>query len=177
MTAAVWAGCSAPGPAREPAPDSTAVTSVASVAHPPWYARNRTIELTGDGQPDSIRVEAVGTRPDSLQITLSIFVAGERKHREEWGSSYELALLDSSFRIGPRVDAFLRAQLDTVLASVVVEPIDAPTVRLMAEDSAVLAGLASRPKQRITFSYGYETTVRLVWDAPRARFVRLWSCC
>jgi hypothetical protein len=75
------------------------------------------------------------------------------------------------------VNAVVRAKLDSVLASVVVERLDAPAVRLMAEDSAVLAGLEPRPTHRVSFSYGYETTVRLVWDAPRERFVRLWSCC
>ena len=54
---------------------------------------------------------------------------------------------------------------------------DAPGVRLMAEDSAILSGVEPRPTHRISFAYGYETTVRLVWDAPRQRFVRLWSCC
>ena len=120
-----------------------------------------------------MHLEAVGTRVDSLHITLTLIVAREVKHRETWGSSYQLALADSA----ARTDAFQRAQLDSVLESVVVEPLDAPNVRLMAEDRAVLAGLEPRPSHRISFAYGYETTVRLVWDAPRARFVRLWSCC
>jgi hypothetical protein len=47
----------------------------------------------------------------------------------------------------------------------------------MAEDTAVLAGIEPRPIQRISFSYGYESTTRLVWDASRKAFVRLWSCC
>jgi hypothetical protein len=122
-------------------------------------------------------MEALGARPDSLRITLSFVVAGEEKHREQWGSSYELALLDSATRVGPRVDVVLRAQLDSVIASVVVQRLDAPGVRLMAEDTAVLARLDPRPTHRVSFSYGYETTTRLVWDAPRKRFVRLWSCC
>jgi uncharacterized membrane protein (DUF441 family) len=71
----------------------------------------------------------------------------------------------------------LRAKLDAVLASVTVQRLDAPGVRLMAEDSAVLAGLVPRPTHRVSLSYGYETTVRLVWDAPRERFIQLWTCC
>jgi hypothetical protein len=119
----------------------------------------------------------VGARPESLRVTLALLVDGEEKHREEWGSSYEVALLDSTTRAASNVNAVVRAKLDSVLASVVVERLDAPAVRLMAEDSAVLAGLEPRPTHRVSFSYGYETTVRLVWDAPRERFVRLWSCC
>ena len=149
-------GCPASEPADAPAP---------------WYRSARTLDLTGDGQADSVRLEAVGTRPDSLRVTLSLLVGGVEKHREAWGSSYELALLDSATR------GIVRAKLDSVLASVVVERLDAAGVRLMAEDSAALAGLEPRPTHRVSFSYGYETTVRLVWDAPRERFVRLWSCC
>ena len=165
--AAVLASLAALGcPASEPA-DAPA----------PWYLSARTLDLTGDGQADTVRLEAVGTRPDSLRLTLSLIVGGVEKHREAWGSSYELALLDSTTRVSPQVRAIVRAKLDSVLASVVVERLDAPGVRLMAEDSAALAGLEPRPTRRVSLSYGYETTVRLVWDAPRERFVRLWSCC
>ena len=143
----------------------------------PWYHGSHTIDLTGDGQADSVRLEAVGTRPDSLRVTLSLVVNGQEKHRAVWGSSYELALVDSATRVGPPVNAALRAKLDSVLASVTVQRLDAPGVRLMAEDSAVLAGLVPRPTHRVSFSYGYETTVRLVWDAPRERFIHLWTCC
>jgi hypothetical protein len=169
-------GCHASERANEPPRDGTS-ESAAVVASAPWYRRTRTLDLTGDGHADSVRLDAVGARPDSLRVTLRILVSGQEKHRERWGSSYELALLDSSVRVAPEVGAILRAKLDSVLASVVVQQLDAPGVRLMAEDSAVLAALEPRPTQRVSFSYGYETTVRLVWDAPRERFVRLWSCC
>jgi hypothetical protein len=99
------------------------------------------------------------------------------KHRSAWGSSYELALADSATRANRGPDALLRARLDSVLASVVVERLDAPGVRLAAEDSAVYAALDPRPSHRVSFAYGYETVVRMVWDAPRSRFVPLWSCC
>ena len=169
-------GC--PGSEPADAPAELTPESAAAVAAPaPWYRRMRTLDLTGDGRADSGRLEAMGTRPDSLRVTLSLLVDGEEKHREAWGSSYELALLDSADRVSPNATAVVRAKLDTVLASVVVQRLDAPGVRLMAEDSAVLAGLEPRPTHRVSFSYGYETTVRLVWDAPRERFVRLWSCC
>jgi hypothetical protein len=173
-------GCPAGEPDRERNRDArptSAGESAASAAAPPWYRRARALDLTGDDQADSLRLDAVGTRPDRLRITLLLIVRGAVKHREEWGSSYELALMDTSRRGRPQVAALLRAQLDSVLSSVRVERLDAPGVRLLAEDSAILSRLEPPPTHRISFAYGYETTVRLVWDAPRQRFVRLWSCC
>ena len=169
-------GCPPGETADQPARDTTR-ESVAAVPPLPWYRRARALDLTGDGRADSVRLDAFGTRPDSLDIRLSFVVSGEEKHREEWGSSYELALVDSAARVDPRVDETLRARLDSVLASVVVQRLDAPGVQLMPEDTVVLARLDPRPTHRVSFSYGYETTARLVWDAPRTRFVRLWSCC
>ena len=184
LTAAIAAssviGCSAGEPDRGAERDAranAAANSVARAAPPPWYRRARALDLTGDGRADSARLDAVGARPDSLHITLALIVGGAVRHREEWGSTYELALTDSSLRRRPQVDALLRARLDSVLSGVLVQRLDAPGSRLMAEDSAILAGLEPRPTHRISFSYGYETTVRLAWDAPRQRFVRLWSCC
>jgi len=159
-------------------PTRSSISESASASAPrPWYRRVRTLDLTGDGVADSVRLEATGSRPDSLGITLALIVNGHEKHLEAWSSSDELAELDSASRLPSRVATVLRARLDSVLASVIVQRLDAPGVRLMAEDSAVLSGLHPRPTQRISFSYGYETTVRLVWDAPRERFVRLWTCC
>jgi hypothetical protein len=104
-------------------------------------------------------------------------VNGAEKHREEWGSSYELEFRDAAARRGAQVEAFLRARLDTVLASVSVEPLEGRTPGLMAEDSAILKDISPWPKERIIFSYGFESQPNLFWDAPRSRFVRLWSCC
>lgn len=180
IVASAVLGCLSGEPDRGSERDAmanAAADSVARAAPPPWYRRARALDLTGDGRTDSARLDVVGARPDSLHITLALIVGGTVKHREDWGSSYELALIDSSLRGRPQVDALLRARLDSVLLGVLVERLDAPGVRLMAEDSAILAGLEPRPTHRISFSYGYETTVRLAWDAPRQRFVRLWSCC
>ena len=174
--AALLLGCPAGEPKGETRGETRGEPDRAAAAAP-WYRRARALDLTGDGQADSARLDAVGARPDSLRITLTLIVDGAVKHREEWGSSYELALADSSLRGRPRVDTLLRARLDSVLSSVVVQRLDAPGVRLMAEDRAILAGLEPRPTHRVSFSYGYETTARLAWDAPRQRFVRLWSCC
>lgn len=53
-------------------------------------------------------------------------MGGAVRHREQWGSSYELALMDTSRRGRPQVAALLGAQLDSVLSSVRVERLDAP---------------------------------------------------
>jgi len=180
LAAAAVVGCPAGEPDRGSEQAATAKAAADSIVHAapsPWYRRARALDLTGDGRVDSARLDAVGVRPDSLHLTLALIVDGTVKHREEWDSSYELALADSSLRGHPQVDALLRARLDSVLSGVIVQRLDAPGVRLMAEDSAILASLEPRPTHRISFSYGYETTVRLTWDAPRERFVRLWSCC
>ena len=169
-------GCSASETTND-LPSDTASDPAVAVEPAPWYRSTRVLDLTGDGRPDSVRLEATGARPDSLDIALVLIVDGREAHRERWGSSYELALLDSAARARPRVDSVLRARLDSVLESVTVERLDAPGVRLMAEDNAVLVGIDPRPTERVSFSYGYESTTRLVWDAPRERFVRLWSCC
>ena len=159
-----------PAPSPEPKSEGTTDPII-------WYHEARTMDLTADGHADSVHLEATGTRADSLQVSLTLFVNGEEKHREEWSSSYEVMLRDTTGGGRASLDAFVRARLDAVLASAIVEPLSAPSVRLMAEDSAILAGLAPRPTHRVSFSYGYETAVRLVWDAPRERFVRLFSCC
>jgi hypothetical protein len=124
-----------------------------------------------------VHIEAHGTLPDSARVILAIFVDGVEKHREEWGSSYELALVDSAARALPRGETVLRAKLDSVLASVTLSRIDAADMRLTAEDSAPLSRLSGPPGHGVSFSYGYETMVRLAWDAARAEYVRLWSCC
>jgi hypothetical protein len=171
-----------PGPVRnEPgssAPSTRdAVASPADHAAAPWYRRARELDLTGDGRPDSVQVEADGSLPDSVRVVLAIFVDGVEKHREEWGSSYELALVDSAARALPRAETVLRAKLDTVLESVSLRRIGAADMRLMAEDSAPLSRLSGQPGHGVSFSYGYETMVRLAWDVAREEFVRLWSCC
>ena len=165
---------------ESPAADTTtsaAGDSTARVASAAWYERTRTLDLTGDGIADSIRLEARGVRTDSLRIALRLLVDGAEAHREEWGSSYELALVDSAIRTGPQADSVLRARLDSVLGSVRVQRFGSPGARPMLEDSAALRGLDPRPTHQVSFSYGYESTARLVWDAPRRRFVQLWSCC
>ncbi len=173
----VCLACSAP----DSAPDDSVATSSAdtpgSAAAAPWYGQTRTLDLNGDGRSDSVRLEARGESPDSMKVSLVILVDGKEAHREAWGGSYELEMVDSAVRQARGAESILRAKLDSVLASVTVRALDAPATRLMLEDSAVLKGLDPRPTELVSFSYGFESTARLVWDATRRRFVPLWSCC
>ena len=169
--------CEPPATDRVAGTTTAAATSSATETGSRWYDRSRTLDLTGDGRVDAVRLTASDGRPDDRRIALVLLVGGEVKHREEWGSSYELAMLDSAGRSSGRADTVLRAQLDSVLASVVVEPLTARGVRLLAEDIAILRRLTPPPTHRISFSYGFESTTRLVWDASRERFVPLWRCC
>ena len=177
LASGAFLGCSAQESAPEQSRASLPADSVAAVATSAWYSGVRVLDLTGDGQPDTARLQARGDKVDSLEVTLALVVDGSEAHREQWGSSYELQLLDSASRQAPGVDQVLRAKLDSVLASVRVRRLDDPGTRLMLEDSAALAGLDPRPTQLISFSYGFESTTRLVWDGGQRRFVRLWSCC
>src|SRR5687768_13711888 len=74
---------------------NAAADSGARATAPLWYRRARALDLTGDGRVDSARLDAVGVRPESLHFTRALIVDGVVKHREEWDSSYELALADS----------------------------------------------------------------------------------
>jgi hypothetical protein len=171
---ALISACSSPE-ASDGADDSTSVPDevVSGDARPLWYERTRPLDLTGDGRPDSVRLVALGARPDSLQLTLSFVVGGQEKLREHWHSSYEMALWDSA----SRTEARLRSRLDSLLDGVRVRRMDEPGVRLMAEDSALLSAVQPEPTHLISFAYGYESRVRLVWDASREQFAPLWSCC
>jgi hypothetical protein len=177
------AGCSrddrrpsagAPADSAEP---GRSVGSPDSATPAAWYDRTRTIDLSGDGRPDRVRLEAVGSLPESLRVILTIHVDGEEKLREAWTSADELAHLDLPARSPGEVESTVRTRLDRVLESVTPHRLGAPGLRLMAEDSTALAGLAPRPTDGVVFSYGFETTVRLAWDAPGRRYVRLFTCC
>lgn len=172
-------GCSA-GDADPGAPavgEPSSASTVAIGTEDAWYHRGRVLDLTGDGDPDSVDLRVVGDRTDSLSVVLTLHVDGAEAHRVEWGSSYELAMADSASLAGGGADSILRGRLDDVLASVAPGPLGGPGLRLMLEDSSVLQEIDPRPSHGLTFAYGYETTSRLAWDAPRGRFVRLWSCC
>ena len=142
----------------------------------PWYRKSRVLDLTGAGPRDSVVVSAIGTQPDSLHITLRLFVAGKEAYAVGWDSDYELIDVDSLDRRPPRLAMFIRHSLDDVLARVKREPIDWDMVR-MRVDSTTLNQFNARPTHQVRIRYGYESTVVLGWDSRSGRFLTLWNCC
>ena len=151
--------------------------SPASAAADPavWHTRERTLDFTGDGKPDTVRLRALGRSPDSLRIELTFRSGGAVRWREEWASDYELAVAPPLADEAARA-SFVRGRLDRALASVEVEPFDPAAYATMADpvDSALLK---SPPPEQVSFAYGYETTVVLAWDPAAATLERLHACC
>lgn len=155
---------SAGGPAASGVADSTV-----------WLTRHRTIDFTGDGILDTVRLRAQGQAADSLRIALTFWSAGAERWREEWTSEYELVAPPPPAGEAARA-AFLRQRLHRALSSVEVEPFDPAFYRTMADpvDSAILR---RPPRQQVSFAYGYETTVVLAWDPGTGKLRRLYACC
>jgi hypothetical protein len=140
-----------------------------------WLDRHRTIDFTGDGVPDTVRLRALGRAADSLRIALTFWSAGAERWREEWASEYELVAPPGPADEAER-SAFVRKRLDRALSSVEVEPFNAGSYTTMADpvDSAVLR---QPPAHQVSFAYGFETTVVLVWDRLAGKLRRLYACC
>ena len=142
----------------------------------PWYRKSRLLDLTGAGPRDSVVVSASGTQPDSLHITLKLFVDGKEAYAVGWDSDYELIDVDSLDRKPPRLANFIRHSLDGVLGRVKREPLGLDMVR-MRGDSTTLKHFTTLPTHEVRISYGYESTVVLAWDPNSQRFLALWGCC
>jgi hypothetical protein len=140
-----------------------------------WFERQRTIDFSGDGVPDTVRLRALGSNADSLRIALTFVSGGVERWSEEWASGYEL-VDPPPLPDGPARAEYVRKRLDRALASVMVEPFDSSDYATMADpvDSAILR---RPPPRQVVFAYGYETTVVLAWDAESGRLRRLHSCC
>lgn len=141
-----------------------------------WYRRSRALDLTGTNPRDSIVLTAVGTHADSLSITMTFFVDGVDVYRQEWTSDYELYDVDSLRNAPKRLDAYLRARLDDIVAMVRRTPIDPEQVRYMGEE-AVLDSITPRPSHQVMLSFAFETSVFLAWDPARRQLVNFMECC
>jgi hypothetical protein len=177
VTFLLLAACTGDRPA--PAPSSTSRgagdSSRGAADSTVWLTRERTMDFTGDGVPDTVRLRALGRTADSLRIALTFRSGGAERWREEWASEYELAVAPL-FDSDPARSVFMRDRLDRALASVVVEPFDLSDYTTMAQpvDSAVLR---QPPSQQVSFAFGFETTVVLAWDPATATLRRLHACC
>jgi len=56
-----------------------------------WYRAVHARDVTGDGIPDTLILEATGRRVDSLEVTLNIRSQGRRLYHERWLSTYYFA--------------------------------------------------------------------------------------
>jgi hypothetical protein len=177
VTCLLFAACT--GDRAVPSPSSTARRPADSSREAAdsmvWLTRERTMDFTDDGVPDTVRLRALGRTADSLRIALTFRSAGAERWREEWASEYELAVAPSFDTDSARA-AFVRDRLDRALASVVVEPFDLADYTTMAQpvDSAVLR---NPPWQQVSFAFGFETTVVLARDPAAGTLRRLHACC
>jgi hypothetical protein len=162
------------------APDATPRQDTAASRadeRPAWFHQARAIDLTDDGSPDSVVVEARGERSDSLRIHVSFVVDGQVLFTQEWASSYELANVDSLRARPPGSDEYMRSRLTRVLDAVRVGPLDTSFVRDFGGDTAVLRLARESPVPSVFVAYGYETTMSVVWDRDARRFRIAHSCC
>ena len=105
---------------------STAMqTEPTALAQPSWFADERAVDLTGDGQPDTARLQAIGPTVDSSQIVFTIRSGGATVYRNTWSSAYALsAVSEEGSRATPSADSALRSQLHAFLSKLKIEPLD-----------------------------------------------------
>jgi len=104
---------------------STKLQQKATAVSPPWFADEREIDLTGDAQPDTAHLEAVGPTVDSLQIVFTIRSGGNTVYRNSWNSEYALsAISEGGSRTTPQPDSALRVQLRAFLNKLKIESLD-----------------------------------------------------
>ena len=152
--------------ATTPSPPSAAV----------WYRKSRPLEITGANPQDSIVLTGLGRRPDSLAISMTFYVDGVVKHRQQWFSEDELSEMDSLRTSPGQLAAFMRTRLDDILKMVKREPIDHEQVKHMG-DEAVLRRIVPRPTHQLALSFAFETTTFLAWDPTRRRLIVFTECC
>ena len=160
--------------------DSSAVSgAVAPVSadEPSWFRQARALDLTADGTLDSVTVEARGTRSDSLRLRLTFVVDGRPLFVQEWDAEYQLAMADSAQRHPPGSDREMRTALSRILADVRLSPLDTSFIADFPGDTLALAMARRGPVPSIRVSYGYETTVVVVWDPVAGRFLVAHACC
>lgn len=142
-----------------------------------WYSRSVAVDLNGDRRLDRVVLTARGHRSDSLDVEIAFFVGDRQVHGEGWSSDYELVDVEPTVLAEPRRGEYVRTRLDRALNSVTVGPIDTATYLLMGEDTTVLGRVNPVPAEQVSFNYGYETSVVLVWDRASRMLVPLWICC
>ena len=166
---------------------------------PPWYREERHLDVTGDGRPDLIVLEARGDSASDLLVGLYAVVDGENYLLSRWTGAYELT--DPPFArdtIPTVINKYIRDAFARTLASVNVgerassvsfsgmDPgSHADTLAFLHEESGLdstnaevfLIGLRRRAFPTIGYSYGYESVVDQVWVPALRRFIEVAACC
>ena len=141
-----------------------------------WFLAHRRVDLTGDSRLDSVILRADGPTSDSLTVTLRFLVDGAERWRQDWHSGY--MLIDPPEFADGEVGraAYIREDLLRTLRTVEVSSFDSSGYAFFAEavDSAILV---HPPRQQVSFAYGYESALVLVWDSTKGEFRLLWGCC
>ncbi len=171
-----------------------------------WYHRTRVLDVTGDGRGETLDLQARGPSSDSSVVTFRVIVDGAVAFTETWSSEYELVDPPPEAATAAGRDSLVRAALDGTLARVRVNPVDTTNwtgpwtakgddcmgdprdclavafrQRGAALDTAAvlrIAGEMRRPGAvQFTLSYGYETTMHLVWSPSARQVFVIHSCC
>ncbi len=175
------ASCGKPDTNGSNAPvDTPRANGIPDRVRAPWFTQTLIRDLTDDGVADSAVLTATGDRPDSSDVRLTLFVDGRPAHEEEWNTSYELIDRADSLRTASDQMRFLRARFADVLSGFKLSPLDIDrlaVVRDTVEVRTQLDSIVPLPKRQLDLSYGYETSMALVWDASRHRFVPIFICC
>src|SRR6266480_4842838 len=75
---------------------------------PVWYRAQVARDLTGDGHPDTLLLEARGTRPDSLHVVFRIRSEGREVYRLAWSNEDEFGDFPLPREVGARADSLAR---------------------------------------------------------------------
>ena len=165
-----------------------------------WYARDRRLDLTGDGVADHFAVVAKGARSDSLIVRIFAVVGRDTFLLEGFYGDY--LLVDPPFpqdTARPVVDAYVRSSLAETVDSARVT-IDSLTPQYfdergsdcgldfpgclreaLGEDSARIGEFEERLTKGtfrlLSYNYGYESSITVFWFAPLKRFLGIYECC
>lgn len=165
-----------------------------------WFQEIRTLDLTGEGRPDQLVLRAKGNRGDSLVIRLLAVVARDTFALEDWRSDYEL--VDPPFPMDTAqgvIDAYVRKHLRITIDSAYTERArlelsdltgpddgcgegsDGCVLQYLNGDTATYLALRKefqtfRPV-RLSYNYGYESSIEVAWSPKLRRFVVVFACC
>jgi hypothetical protein len=140
-----------------------------------WYDKQRVMDLTDDGTPDTLRLRAFGARADSSNVLLSIHSGGQTIWRIGWDTPY--SLVDGPELGASEVHAYVTGQLDSMLAKADLAPLDTTGVEWQDLKQPVARELARRGARGVSFCYGYESCETIVWSRCERRFITVAACC